>query len=88
MAFFCFNNNLRELCAHIFIALESDFSENIFENGKILYNYDPQQQILEILACILIFEFSDETTKPDLPLLKIPVTCKMMDIYSESLSFS
>ena len=32
------------LCAHNFIPLGHDFSENIFEN-KMLYNYDTQQQV-------------------------------------------
>lgn len=40
------------LCAHTFKALGRDFSENSFENDKILHNNDPQQLFLEILGTV------------------------------------
>lgn len=42
----------RELCAHVFIPHGHDFSENIFENGKMSHDYDPQQFLEIVRACI------------------------------------
>lgn len=68
------------LCAHIFIPLGHDFSENIFENGKMLHKFD-LQQLLETRP-VWNLEFSDEETiQPDFSLPKIPVTCKIVAIY-------
>lgn len=37
------------LCAHTFKPLKHNFSENSFENDKILHNNEPQQLFLKIL---------------------------------------